>query len=200
MLRLRSPWLGLTPRFGWHRLHWSKDYFDSMSLNDCLKWNGALSLSVLVPIANQTGFHATTAVKARRPCSRICTSLPYRQTSGHKCVLQRATSIQVRVDAVATVVIYSFEAIVSPPVQREGKSSTSDCLIATIDPQQQHQEAGTRFAGRDQSPSVVVADRRSKKRIEMRPLLSVPRKPKTGLDPNVVPPNHESDLNEVWTR
>jgi hypothetical protein len=68
--------------------------------------------------ANQTGFHATTAVKARRPCSRICSSFPDRQTSGQKCVLQRTTSIQVHVDAVATVVIYSLETIMSPPVQR----------------------------------------------------------------------------------
>ena len=61
----------LTPRFGWHRLHYSKDYLDSISLNDCLEWYGLLSLSVLVPIANQTGFHATTAVKAQRPCFAI---------------------------------------------------------------------------------------------------------------------------------
>jgi hypothetical protein len=71
-----------------------------------------------VPIANQTGFHATTAVKTRRPCSRIGSSLPFGQTSGQDSVLQRTTSIQVHVDAVATVVIYSLETIMSPPVHR----------------------------------------------------------------------------------
>jgi hypothetical protein len=46
--------------------------------------------AAFVPIANQTGFHATTAVKARRPCSRIGSSLPFGQTRGQTCVLRRA--------------------------------------------------------------------------------------------------------------
>ena len=84
------------------------------------------------------------------------------QTSGQECVLQRATSIQVRVVAAATVVTYSLEAYQSPPVQRGGKSSESDCLNALIDPEQQHRNPSTRFAGRCVATSVVVADRRSK--------------------------------------
>ena len=61
------------------------------------------SLPALVPIANQTGFHATTAVKARRPCSRTCTSLPNQQTSNVKGVLQRATAIHDYQHAAAMV-------------------------------------------------------------------------------------------------
>jgi len=38
-----------------------------------------------------------------------------------ECVLQRATPIKVHVGAAATVVIYSLEAKLSPPVQRSGK-------------------------------------------------------------------------------
>jgi carbon monoxide dehydrogenase subunit G len=49
---------------------------------------------------------------------RHLSSLLYRQTSGHASVLQRATSIQVHVDAAATVVNYSLEAKLSPPVHR----------------------------------------------------------------------------------
>ena len=45
--------------------------------------------------------------------------IPNLQTSGHEGVLKRAVSIQVRYDAAATVVIYSLEAVMSPPVQRE---------------------------------------------------------------------------------
>ena len=50
---------------------------------------------------------------------RHLSSLLYRQTSGQACVLQRATPIQVHVDAAATVDIYSLEAKLSPPVQRD---------------------------------------------------------------------------------
>ena len=81
MLRLRSPWLGLTPRFGWHRLR----YVPDMEAGPAVLSNFTIPTSNFirrfVPIANQTGFHATTAVKARRPCSRICSSLPFGQTS-----------------------------------------------------------------------------------------------------------------------
>lgn len=116
----------LAPRFGWHRLHYSKDYLNSNSRNDCSGWIGILSLSVLVPIANQTGFHATTAVKARRPCTRYFTSLLHRQASGQECVLQRATPIEVHVDAAATVETFSLEAVESPPVQRGRRSSATE--------------------------------------------------------------------------
>ncbi len=33
--------LGLTPRFGWHRLYWSRDYRYNTSLPDYSGWNGA---------------------------------------------------------------------------------------------------------------------------------------------------------------
>jgi hypothetical protein len=45
------------------------------------------------------------------------------QTSGQEGVLKRATSIMVADNAVATVVVYSLEAFMSPPVQRYGKSA-----------------------------------------------------------------------------
>jgi hypothetical protein len=44
----------------------------------------------------------------------------YGQTIGQECVLKRATSFDVRVGAAATVVIYSLDALMSPPVQRGG--------------------------------------------------------------------------------
>jgi len=45
------------------------------------------------------------------------------QTSGREGVLKRATSIMVADNAVATVVVYSLEEFMSPPVQRYGKSA-----------------------------------------------------------------------------
>jgi hypothetical protein len=55
---------------------------------------------------------------------RHLSSLLYRQTSGHDCVLQRATPIEVHVGAAATIVIYSLDATLSPPVQLVGKQAT----------------------------------------------------------------------------
>ena len=49
---------------------------------------------------------------------RHLSSLLYRQTSGHACVLHRSTSFEVRVGAAATVVIYSLDTYLSPPVHR----------------------------------------------------------------------------------
>ena len=43
------------------------------------------------------------------------------QTSGQEGVLKRATSIMVADNAVATVVVYSLEAFMSPPVKCYGK-------------------------------------------------------------------------------
>ena len=43
---------------------------------------------------------------------------PLSQTNEQECVVQRATSIQVRVGAAATVDTFSLVAVVSPPVQR----------------------------------------------------------------------------------
>jgi len=55
---------------------------------------------------------------------RHLSSLLYRQTSGKTCVLQRATPIQLHVDAAATVVIYSLEAKLSPPGQRVSRAAS----------------------------------------------------------------------------
>ena len=75
-------------------------------------------------------------------------SLRCGQTSCHECVLKWATPIHGRVDAAATVVTYSLEATLSSPVQRDGKSSASDCLNALIDPEHQHRMAYTHSARR----------------------------------------------------
>ena len=48
---------------------------------------------------------------------RLLCSLLYQQTSGQACFLKRATPIYVNVGAAATVVIYSLDASMSPPVQ-----------------------------------------------------------------------------------
>jgi hypothetical protein len=51
--------------------------------------NGAADF---VPIANQPGFHATTAGQARRPCSRIYSYLPFGLTSGQEVRLTPGNS------------------------------------------------------------------------------------------------------------
>jgi len=69
--------------------------------------------------------------------------------------------------AAAMVFALELEAKLSPPVQREGM------FIHSSSSSHQHHKASTHFAGRDQPTSVIVADRRTMERIELRPLLSV---------------------------
>jgi len=63
-------------------------------------------------------------------------------------VLRRAVFATGESNAAATVIIYSLEANLSPPVQREGTLSQSGNARVSSSSNHEHHKASTHFAGR----------------------------------------------------
>ena len=109
---------------------------------------------------DQTGIHAIPALQSAASVTAVFSPVLYSQTSGQGWRLAACNIRNCATHAAAMEFAPELEATLSPPVQGEGMLIQSRNILASSSLIHQHHKASTRFAGRIESSSVIVADRR----------------------------------------